>query len=304
MYPPEVIQSLKEALRNIYWYKDDLRLFLNALDLPAGVVAKQGWHDPQEYKVVIAGKILDELIALGEDSVGPIRRLLQAVLAIRNFDHLSGLEEGPAKVQKARESVETLRGVVLRHDSSFRQSRADQGAAAQKIEDAVQRRNDEIESFQRRFYDLAMEENHQQRGILFEGFLKDLFAAHDLYPRGSFKITGEQIDGAFEFEGTQFLLEARWRKKRQGAEPLDAFSRKVERRLENTLGMFISLEGFTDEGLTAFRKGRPAVILWEGEDLAVVLQGLIDFRELFKRKIRHGAQTGDPFLRARDIGVR
>ena len=69
MYPPEVIQALKEALKNIHWYKDDLRLFLNALDVPAHIVAKQGWHDPQEYKVIIAGKILDELIGPGDPLV-------------------------------------------------------------------------------------------------------------------------------------------------------------------------------------------------------------------------------------------
>jgi hypothetical protein len=31
---------------------------------------------------------------------------------------------------------------------------------------------------------------------------------------------------------------------------------------------------YTEEGLAAFRGGRPAVILMDGEDLALVLQGL------------------------------
>jgi len=43
------------------------------------------------------------------------------------------------------------------------------------------------------------------------------------------------------------------------------------------------------------------VILMDGEDLALVLQGLIDFRELLKQKIRHASQTGNPYLRARDV---
>lgn len=86
-----------------------------------------------------------------------------------------------------------------------------------------------------------------------------------------------------------------------GAAPLDSFSKKVERKLDNTLGLFISLNGFTEEGLAAFRGTRPAVVLMDGEDLAVVLQGLLDFRDLLKRKVRHASQTGDPFLRARDM---
>jgi hypothetical protein len=303
MYPPEVITALKDALKNIYWYKDDLRLFLLALDLPAGLVAKQGWHDDREYKVRIAGKVLNELVELGEDGLGPMRRLIRAVLEIPNFDHLQNLDDGPAKVQAGRRSVEKLRDLVVGHDSELERVQREDSPIAAQVADALRRRNDEIEGLHQRFLELITVDDHQRRGLLFEGFLRDLFAAHDMDPRGSFRIVGEQIDGGFEFEGTQFLLEARWRKERQGAAPLDAFARKVERKLENTLGLFISLEGFTEDGISAFRRSRPAVILSDGEDLAIVLQGLVDFRDLLKRKVRHAAHTGDPYLRARDIGL-
>jgi hypothetical protein len=301
MYPPEVIRALKDAMKSVYWYKDDLRLFLTAVDLPKGLVARQGWHDPQEYKVRIVGKILDELTESGEEGLGPIRRLIHSVLEIPNFDHLSNLDDGAAKVQAARRSVEALRGLVSRNDESFRKTRIDRSSASNKIADSIKRRNDDLERLSKRFTELVGSNDPQARGFLFEGFLHDLFAAYDLNPRGSFKITGEQIDGAFELEGTQFLLEAKWEKKLQGASALDSFARKVERKLENTLGLFIALEGFTDEGITAFRGGRPAVILMDGEDLALVLQGLVDFRDLLKQKVRHASQTGNPYLRARDL---
>jgi hypothetical protein len=301
MYPPEVIGALKDAIKSVYWYKDDLRLFLIAVDLPKGLVARQGWHDSQEYKVRIVGKILDELIESGEDGLGPIRRLIQSVLNIPNFDHLRNLDDGAGKVQAARRSVEALRVLVSRHDETFRKRGIDRNSADNKIVDSIKRRNDELERLSQRFTELVGSSDPQARGFLFESFLHDLFAAHDLNPRGSFKITGEQIDGAFEFEGTQFLLEAKWEKKLQSASPLDSFARKVERKLENTLGLFIALEGYTDEGIIAFRGGRPAAILMDGEDLALVLQGLVDFRDLLKQKVRHASQTGDPYLRARDI---
>jgi len=300
MYPVEVIQALKEALRSIYWYKDDLRLFLLALDLPGNLVIKQGWHDDKEYKVRIVSKILDELLAKGADGLGPMRRIIQAVLDIPSFDHLSQLEGGAAKIQAARRSVEMLRGLVLSHDESFKVKSADRGKDAIKVGNATKRMNDEIGGLQIRFNELAMVGDPRQRGFFFESFLRDLFTAFDLNPRGSFRIVGEQIDGAFEFQNTQFLLEARWQKERQSAAALDAFSKKVERKLDNTLGLFISLNGYTEDGLEAFRKGRPAIVLMDGEDLALALQGLVDFRELLRRKVRHASQTGDPYLRARD----
>lgn len=301
MYPPEVITALKDALRCAYWYKDDLRLFFQVCELPPALIAKQGWHDPQEYKVRIAARILDELVSMGDEGIGPIRRVIQALLNIRSFDHLRYLDEGTEKVKAAQKSIGALRQIVYRHDEAFRKSEEEQAARTDALAEALRRKNDEVGRLQAQFYGLVGNTDHQQRGLLFEKFLRDLFDAYDLNPRGSFKITGEQIDGAFEFEMTQFLLEARWQKEAMGAGPLDSFSKKVERKLENTLGLFISLNGFSEGGLAAFRGTRPAIVLMDGQDLAVVLQGLVDFRDLLKRKIRYGSQTGDPFLRARDM---
>lgn len=304
MYPPEVIQALKEALRNIYWYKDDLRLFFLACELPDNMITKQGWHDSQEYKVRIAGKVLDELILMGEAGLGYMRRIIQGILDIRNFDYLRNLEDGAAKVSAARKSVEVLRELVLKHDTTFRKEREERAVRTDRFTQVMKRRNDEIERLQGQFYELVAAENAQKRGVLFQGFLWELFNAYDLNPRGPFRITGEEIDGAFEFEMTQFLLEAKWQKDPVGAAPLDSFSKKVERKLENTLGLFVALNGFTEDGLEAFSGTRPLIILMDGQDLAVVLQGLVDFRDLLKRKVRYASQTGKPFLRARDIGTK
>ena len=271
------------------------------LELPGGLVEKQGWHDSQEYKIRIISKILDELIALREDGLGPMRRLIQAVLDIPNFDHLRILENGSVRVSEARKSVESLREIVMKHDDSFWKKSIEQKQISSRAADAVKRRNEEINRLQGIFFNLVAVQDHKKRGFLFEKFLKEFLDIYDLDPRGSFRLYGEQIDGAFEFEGTQFLLEAKWEKKRQGVTPLDSFSKKVERKLENTLGLFISLEGFTDEGLQTFRCSRPTVILMDGEDLALILQGIVDFRHLLKRKIRYAAQTGNPYLKARDI---
>ena len=304
MYPPEVIQALKEALRNIYWYKDDLRLFFLACELPDNMITKQGWHDSQEYKVRIAGKVLDELILMGEAGLGYMRRIIQGILDIRNFDYLRNLEDGAAKVSAARKSVEVLRELVLKHDTTFRKEREERAVRTDRFTQVMKRRNDEIERLQGQFYELVAAENAQKRGVLFQGFLWELFNAYDLNPRGPFRITGEEIDGAFEFEMTQFLIEAKWQKDPVGAAPLDSFSKKVERKLENTLGLFVALNGFTEDGLEAFSGTRPLIILMDGQDLAVVLQGLVDFRDLLKRKVRYASQTGKPFLRARDIGTK
>ena len=50
----------------------------------------------------------------------------------------------------------------------------------------------------------------QPRGYAFEAFLKRVFDAFGLLPRGGFRTTGEQIDGSFVLAGETYLLEAKW----------------------------------------------------------------------------------------------
>ena len=298
MYPPEIIHALKDALKTAYWYKSDLRLFLQACEVPHGVIATQAWHDPQEYKVKIVSKVIDDLIAQGDAGLGAMRRLIKGLLGIPSFRHLEVLEDGPSKVSNARQSVEHLRELVLAHDSELIVEKEARSVLQDKIVRAFDKRTEEIERLRARFFELVALDDPNKRGIYFEKFLYDLFLAHDLNPRGSFRIVGEQIDGAFEFESTQFLLEAKWVKNPLGSSEIGSFAQKVERKLNNTLGLFVSLNGFTGEGLQAIRGSRPCTILMDGQDLAIVLQGFLDLRELLKRKIRYAAQTGNPFFRA------
>jgi hypothetical protein len=46
----------------------------------------------------------------------------------------------------------------------------------------------------------------QRRGFEFERFLKDLFEAHNLAPRSSFRLLGEQIDGSLQLTECRRLL--------------------------------------------------------------------------------------------------
>jgi hypothetical protein len=298
MYPPQAVQALRDALKSVYYYKDDLRQFFLASEVPTSIVSKQAWDDPREYKVHIVRKVLDELLALREEGVGPMRRLIQGALSFPNFDHLRKLDDGPRLVQEARQAVEALRQVVEKHDSSLLESKAERRDASIRVAGVTNRRHEETEALYERFCELVAVPDEQDRGRQFEHFLRDLFLAHDLKPRSPFRLHTEQIDGAFELDGTYFIVEAKWEKERVGHRPLDSFAREVERRLDNTLGLFVALSGFTEEGLETVRKSRPTIILFDGQDLAIVLQGLEDFVELLRRKIRHAAQTGDPYLRA------
>jgi hypothetical protein len=148
---------------------------------------------------------------------------------------------------------------------------------------------------------LVASDNPQQRGFALEKVLKGLFELFDLDPKASFRLAGEQIDGAFSFEGTDYLLEAKWQQELVAATTLDGMAGKLSRKLENTLGLFLSVNGYSEDAVKAHSSGRRLLILMDGSDLMAVLEGRIDLVQLLLRKRRKAAETGNIYLRIHEI---
>ncbi len=139
-----------------------------------------------------------------------------------------------------------------------------------------------------------------ERGFAYERFLKRFFDVNGLAPRASFRLVGEQIDGSFELAGETYLLEAKWTGPRIGAGELRAFEGKVADKAAWSRGLFVSQSGFTDEGLSAFGRGK-RVVCMDGLDLYDLMQKVLPFAQVMARKIRRAAESGEAFVRVRDL---
>lgn len=146
------------------------------------------------------------------------------------------------------------------------------------------------------FHELTAMGNSQSRGFAFERFLNELFDCFNLEPRSSFKIVGEQIDGSFICDGNTYLVEAKWQESLIGNSELLTFFGKVEGKTKWTRGAFISLNGFSKDGLEAFARGRSTnMIGMDGQDLHFILQGEITLPEVIRLKARKAAEEGTFF---------
>jgi hypothetical protein len=146
-----------------------------------------------------------------------------------------------------------------------------------------------------------MENNAQKRGFAFEKFLNSLFMLFDLEPKESFRIVGEQIDGAFTFDGNDFLLEAKWQEKPIELGELYKFGGKIEGRLKLTLGLAVSINGFTQDYNESKSASLKTMLLMDGADLITVLENRIDLKDMLFRKRRHASDTGDIFFKFKDM---
>ena len=140
------------------------------------------------------------------------------------------------------------------------------------------------------------------RGFAFEKFLNELFAAYGLAPRGSFRLTGEQIDGSFQHDGHTYLLEAKWQNELVGRAPLSVLNESVTSKSTWSRGLLVSYSGFSADGLTAFNSGRPTgIIAMNGLDLHDMLDRSRALPDILRAKARRAAETNRCFVEVRDL---
>lgn len=292
---PTGIMALKEALCSVYWYKSELRGFLHLCLSNPGILNNFNWDN---YKRQIASDVIDYLVANPASHLSDLTKICYELCKLDDFLHLKPLDDGPQKVDRARNAVSQLRQLVEPHQDVKKEQddiKRRQELAAKKLrENAAVRQK--LESIKGRYMALVGSNNAQGRGFELERVMYELFELFDLDPKASFKNVGEQIDGAFSLEGTEYLFEAKWQMELVNKADLAIFTDKVRTKLENTLGAFLSINGFSPDGVAAHQAGGASIRLMDGGDLMAVFEERIDFTSLMLRKKRHAAQTGHIYL--------
>jgi len=293
---PQAIIALQEALAVIYHFKKDLRRFLETCGVERAVLAQVDWN---EYKRQIVSDVFEILLDNPSSSVTVLTNLCHDVAAMDNFSHLAKLEDGARKVAAAQASVAELRRLVNRHETQEEEQKL-----AEERRLRLQTSEEKLTAFRRKLAEIrslfqnvaAKQGTPQKRGAELEAVMREVFDLFDLDPRASFRITGEQIDGAFTIDGTDYLFEAKWEKDPLDRTALDEFVSKIGRKLDNTLGLLLSMSGFTPNAIAKYSDRRATILLMDQYDLQAVLEERIDFVEMMRRKRRHAAETGNIFL--------
>ena len=296
---PQAIVALQDALTTIYWYRTDLRNFLTSVLGNSPLLVGVNWND---YKRNIVQNLIQQMTRRQAHYRQELINLMTAAASMNDFTHLERLDDGQRKAANARRAVRVLRNYTVGHEfisTERRQAeeRRHEHALRMKQVNAVRAKLEELNAEYGR---LITSTDKQGRGYMLEQLLKKLFDLFDLDPKASFRIEGEQIDGSFVFENTDFLFEAKWQDKPIGAEALDSFARKVERKFD-ARGLFLSISSFSPDGVRAHSIGKKVLLLMDGGDLAAVLEGRIDLKELLGRKRRHAARTGEIYFSYREM---
>ena len=240
--------------------------------------------------------LLSDLAKSGADHA--VVRNIVDIAADWSAFHLALVEyQAAAVVQKARE----LRGLIAAADAREREQ-ADVAREAA----AHQRRRERRETLARQsalllpqFEQAASSTDYQQRGYLLEDLLNRVFDLHGIPVVRAFRRNdgGEQIDAAFELDGWHYLVECRWRARLADIRQLDGLAGQVARSGRQTMGLFLSVEGWSQHVVPLLKQNPDkAIFLMEGFDLRAVLDQRIALRQLLKAKISTLNLEAEPYL--------
>lgn len=294
--PVEVKNAIIQVCGRCFWYKQPLFDIFSRAGIAENLYLKYE-HEP---KFKIARQLIDDLEGMGEDGFLLQRRLLTELCKLRALPD-SEVPDKDAGLDALRRLKQIAREHHLEAEEEQQRARrrtSDSEAQIQQARDRERRLNELYQAF----IEMSSAADHQARGYGLEDLLKELFILYEIRYRKSYRIEGEQIDGWFAFGGFDYLVEARWRKEAPSLDELLAFKGKVNRKIESSRGLVISIVGFNDDSLQRLREAGPAnLILVDGYDLTLILEGRVSLIDALQAKIDKASQEGNLFFPLRKL---
>lgn len=232
---------------------------------------------------------------------GVVRRIVEIAAQWTSF-HLAHDEYAArATVQKAREVLGTLEAAEAREVYQRETARKEELARMERERASLLRQQSDLLLLM--FDELSRSPDRQQRGYLLQDLLNRLFDLHGIPVHKPFVRNdgGEQIDGAFKLDNWYYLVECRWRQKLADIRDLDGLRGQIGRSGRQTMGLFLSIEGWSDH-VPPLLKQNPdkCILLMEGYALRMVLSGQVDFQDYLLSLVAHLNLRGEPALTVAD----
>ena len=248
----------------------------------------------------IAPLILERIQKRDDSNI--ILRSIIEIAAHWNSFHLAKDEyQARATVQKARVFLGDLEIMEAREAEQRNRARKEAIARMEKEQAEIVRKQSELLLMM--FDDLARSDDPHQRGFLLQDLLTRLFDIHQISIQKSFQRNegAEQIDGGFTLEGWHYLVECRWRKKLADIRELDGFSGQVVRSGKQAMGLFLSVNGWSEHVPQMLKQNQEkSIILMDGYDLRCVLSGSIDLKNFLLEKASKLTFQAEPYYGAKD----
>lgn len=297
---PHLVQLAYEAALKSFWRKESLRKFLRQSHVAESHLA--AWS-PDESK----RDFLDRTFAAlqqSEKGKAVIGQMAIFLAEQTTFPDLRNWEDSAAKIQYASKAVAELKALIARQTEEVRseQEREATKAKAREERALVQQQQTSLSGLMQRLNDLAPQVGTAPGGYSFQDWFYDLLAFTEIEHRRPYNTGGRQIDGSVTVDGTTYLIELKFTSNQAGSPDIDVFRGKVESKADNTMGLFVSMAGYSSVAVKEASGKKTTLLLLDASHIYLALTGGMEYIEIVRRIRRHASQTGESFLPAAAFG--
>lgn len=286
--PFEIREAVVEVCGKTFWLKEPLRSFLLAAGVPSHLYDRYA----EESKYKIARHVLGELDGMGEEGRTIERRIATELCKLRTApDDAVPDMDGAVRALRYLKELAIAQKLIVEEPRSESEQRA---LEVRQRQAAFAARAQKMEQLRTAFASMISgRSDPQQRGYGLEDLLAELFEVYEIPYRRAYRALTEQIDGHLTFKGLEYLVETRWREGAPTEADIGAFKNRVDKKLTSARGLFVSVVTFRPEVVFEFTRGTPSnIVLMDGPDLSLILDGHVSFVDALDQKIEKATQEG------------
>lgn len=297
---PHLVQLAYEAALKSFWRKEALRKFLRQTHVAEAHLAT--WS-PEESK----REFLDRTFAAlqrSEKGKAVIGEMALFLAEQTTFPDLRNWEDSAGKIQDASKAVAELKSLIARQSEEVRSEREREAAKAKAREEhkATQRHRASLADLMQRLNELAPQMGTAPGGYAFQEWFYELLNFTEIEHRRPYNTGGRQIDGSLTIDGTTYLIELKFTANQAGGPDIDIFRSKVESKADNTMGLFVSMAGYSSVAVKEASGKKTTILLLDASHIYLVLTGGMPCIDVVRRIRRHASQTGESLLPVASFG--
>lgn len=300
--PAHFIDLVQDALLKSFWTKRALRRFLRRCHVSDSFL---GQLSDDETKREWIDRLFPKLEA-NERGQALIQQMARSLADQASFPDLDNWDDSASMLRAAEAAVAALKDYIERKDRD--KAEEQEGGRRRRMADEQRQRavraNADLASLKLQLDNLCARLGTQEGGYAFQTWFYDLMNYFDIDSRRPYVVGGRQIDGSVTIDGTTYLVELKFTAGQAVATDIDSVLKKVNDKADNTMGIMISMSGYSSVAINEASFARSPILLLDHNHLYLVLGAAISFPDTVRRIRRHSSQEGKAYLAVNDFGGR